>query len=362
MFTYSPEFRPPFWLPDGHSQTIIGTRLAYYPKIQFSRQCIDTADGDFIDLDWNIPTISLDEQSIDDKQTPNEVEHTPLPDSLTEVSVDSPTTTTTAHFTGKALVLFHGLEGSSQSHYAQLICHDFRLQGWAVVVAHFRGCSGRPNRLARSYFSGDTQDVITVMQAIKKRLPQAQWYAAGISMGGNVLLNYIGENQGNFLHAVACISTPTDLVATGLTLGRHFFGRYVYTPYFLRSMKPKIREKAKRFPRVINMTLVEAAKTLQSFDDAYTAPIHGFKNAIDYWTRCSSKRLLKNITTPTLILNAQNDPFIPVESLPTQANVSSAVLLHQPKHGGHVGFSQGTFPHRLGWLSQRLSNFFMYAL
>lgn len=334
-----PDFKPPFWLPEGQSQTIIGAKLAHCPHIHFSRQRISTPDQDFIDLDWNIP-------GIDEIHTPA------VPFSTTATPIDT--------FKGKALVLFHGLEGSSQSHYAQLICHDFRQQGWAVVVAHFRSCSGEPNLLPRSYFSGDTQDVATVIQAIQQRLPHAQWYAAGVSMGGNVLLKYTAEQGSRLhhLHAVAGISAPTDLLATGLQLGKGFFGKYVYTPYFLITMKPKMREKAKRFPGQINLAAIEAAKTLQDFDDVYTGPIHGFKNAEDYWTRCSAKPHLKNIRIPTLILNAQNDPFVPAHSLPTQADISSDVLLHQPKHGGHVGFSQGTFPHHLGWLSQRLQHFF----
>ncbi|NOL49756.1 YheT family hydrolase [Pelistega europaea] len=354
MSRYSPEFRPPFWLPEGQSQTIIGAKLARYPRIAFTRQRIDTHDGDFIDLDWNIPNMHDFPGQIDSSaKSKRPLNAPPAPNSINIQSAEP-----VPSFTGNALVLFHGLEGSSQSHYAQLICHDFRAQGWAVVVAHFRGCSGEANRLPRCYFSGDTQDVATVMQAIQQRLPQAHWYATGISMGGNVLLKYIAENHDNFLQAVASISAPTDLVSTGLALGNSFFGRHVYTPYFLNTMKPKMREKATRFPGQINIAAIEAAKTLKAFDDAYTGPIHGFRDAIDYWTRCSAKPLLKNIVTPTLILNAQNDPFVPAHTLPTEADISNAVLLHQPKHGGHVGFSQGTFPHHLGWLSQRLWNFF----
>ncbi len=339
------EYRPPLWLPEGQSQTIIGSKLARYPRIHFVRQRIETPDGDFIDLDWNIPA----QHPLDAKLTTGTAS-TPSP----QVAEPVP------QFTGKALVLFHGLEGSSQSHYAQSLCHDFRTRGWAVVVAHFRGCSGEPNRLPRSYFSGDTQDVATVMAALRHRLPHAQWYAAGVSMGGNVLLKYLAEqgHQADFLYAAASVSTPTDLVATGLQLGKGFFGRFVYTPYFLTTMKPKMREKAQRFPDIIDIARIEAARTLQEFDDRYTGPIHGFKNAIDYWTRCSSKPELIHIRIPTLILNAKNDPFIPRESLPTSRDVSSTVLLHQPEHGGHVGFSQGTFPHKLGWLSERLYRFF----
>lgn len=334
------DFHPPFWLPEGQSQTIIGAKVARCPHIQFTRQRLFTPDQDFIDLDWNIPPQPLSGEALSPSLINND---TPIPD-----------------FTGNALVLFHGLEGSSQSHYAQLICHDFREKGWAVVVAHFRSCSGEPNWKARSYFSGDTQDVATVMQALKARLPNAQWHAAGVSMGGNVLLKYTGEQGSNshFLQAVAGISAPTDLLASGLQLGKGFFGRFVYTPYFLHTMKQKIREKAARFPGEINIQAVAAAKSLQDFDDAYTGPIHGFKDACDYWTRCSSKPFLKDIRIPTLVLNAKNDPFVPRESLPTPQDISQYVTLHQPENGGHVGFSHGTFPHRQGWLSARLYRFF----
>ncbi|WP_071058531.1 YheT family hydrolase [Pelistega sp. MC2] len=329
------EFNHPFWLPEGQSQTIIGSKFATYAKITFARERIRTPDQDFIDLDWHIP-------------------HTANQDYLDAPAPAIP------HFTGKALLFFHGLEGSSQSHYAQSICHDFRALGWAVVVAHFRGCSGEANLLARSYFSGDIQDVETVMQAVKNRLPHAQWYAAGFSMGGNVLLKYAGARGAELasFNAIASISAPTDLYATGLQLGKGFFGKYVYTPYFLTTMKKKMQQKHKAFPGSIEITRLAKAKTLKDFDDIYTGPIHGFRNAEDYWKKCSSKPDLIHILVPTLILNAKNDPFIPRESLPTIEQVSDVVTLHQPEHGGHVGFSQGTFPSRLGWLSQRLWQFF----
>lgn len=334
---FSP-FIPPSWLPEGQSQTIVGSRFARHARIDFARQRIDTPDGDFIDLDWNIPGL----HEIQGTQS-TQAKPSPIPS-----------------YTGKALVLFHGLEGSSQSHYAQSICHDFRAQGWAVVVAHFRGCSGENNRLARSYFSGDTQDVAHIMQAIQDRLPQAQWYAAGVSMGGNVLLKYAGEQGAALKHlqAIAAISAPLDLQACSIQLGQGFFSRAIYTPYFLIPMKKKMREKHQRWGDAIALDKILAVHSIWDFDDVYTGPIHGFTGALDYYTRCSSKPGLVNIRVPCLILNAQNDPFVPANSLPTAAEVSSSVTLHQPKHGGHVGFSQGAFPSQLGWLSQRLFDFF----
>lgn len=332
-------FIPPLWLPEGQSQTIIGSRFARYQAIDFARERLTTPDQDFIDLDWNIPG----EQTI----------HMPTTPTIVERPQVSP-------FAGPALVLFHGLEGSSQSHYAQSICHDLRTRNWAVVVAHFRCCSGENNRLARSYFSGDTQDVHTIMQRLQERLPYAQWHAAGVSMGGSVLLKYIGE-QGHavkHLQAVAAISAPTDLYTCAEQLTRGFFSRAIYTPYFLISIKKKMRIKHQMFGNEIPLEKILAAKTLFEFDDVYTGPIHGFRDAADYYTRCSAKPGLIDIRAPCLLLNAQNDPFVPASSLPKSNEVSSYVTLHQPKHGGHVGFSQGRFPSRLGWLSQRLLDFF----
>ena len=375
-------FQPPFWLPEGQSQTIIGARFARHPKIQFERERLNTDDGDFIDLDWNIPglheintELAQQQSQLSSKQhNTSEIEHGSLAQApLQAISTESSQQETTPlssqqetarlthpEFTGPALVLFHGLEGSSESHYAQSICHDFRQLGWAVVVAHFRGCSGENNRLPRSYFSGDTRDVAYIMQNIQRRLPNAQWYAAGVSMGGNVLLKYAGE-QGSYLKhlkAIAAISAPTNLHACAEQLGRGFFSKQIYTPYFLIGMKKKMREKHLQWGDEIPLKKILAAQTIFDFDDAYTGPIHGFAGAADYYRRCSSQPGLADIQVPCLVLNAKNDPFVPAFSLPKPHEVSSYVTLHQPEHGGHVGFSQGRFPSQHGWLSQRLLRFF----
>ena len=262
--------------------------------------------------------------------------------------------------TQPALVLFHGLEGSSQSHYARAICHYFRQKNWVVAVAHFRGCSGEPNKLPRSYFSGDSADINAIIKHLKQSMPNARWYACGISMGGNALLKYTGEQQESlsWLQAVAGISVPLDLLATGKHLETGFFGRFVYTPHFLQTMKKKIREKDRQFPNAMDTDKILQAKTLFEFDDAYTGPIHGFQGALDYWARCASKPFLKDIRIPTLVLNARNDPFIPEASLPGVKDISSYVTLHQPATGGHAGFSTGPFPSHFDWLPQRLEKFF----
>ncbi|NLY65246.1 MAG: alpha/beta fold hydrolase [Alcaligenaceae bacterium] len=338
----------PKWLPDGQSQTIFASLYARRPDMYYARERVTTSDNDFIDLDWNIPglhpvsasgthsipTINWLDSGL--QQSP------PLPQKQ------------------NALVLFHGLEGSSQSHYARAICHYFRQKNWVVVVAHFRGCSGEPNKLPRSYFSGDSADVHTVLNHVRLLLPNARWHACGISMGGNALLKYTGEQQESlgWLNAVAGISVPLDLVATGKQLESGFFGRFVYTPHFLQTMKKKIKEKNRQFPGMLDAHKIMQAKTLFEFDDRYTGPMHGFAGALDYWTRCSSKYFLQSIRIPALVLNARNDPFIPASSLPGIGDISRQVILHQPQTGGHAGFSTGPFPSRLDWLPCRLDKFF----
>ena len=229
-----------------------------------------------------------------------------------------------------------------------------------MVIAHFRGCSGAPNRLARAYYSGDSDEVSFMLDTVRSRLPAARWHAVGVSLGGNALLKFLGEHpaQASWLAGAAGISVPLDLVAAGLHLCTDPFNRHVYSRYFLRTLRPKVIEKATRFPGAIDGFRVAHAQDLRDFDDAYTAPMHGFRDALDYWTHCASKPWLAHIATPTLVLNARNDPFMPEPALPGPDQASSQVLLHQPAQGGHAGFVTGPFPGHLGWLPSRLERFF----
>lgn len=262
-----------------------------------------------------------------------------------------------------ALVLFHGLEGSSASHYAQAIAQHFRARGWIVAIPHFRGCSGVPNRLARAYHSGDSEDIDFLLQSVRMSVPNARWHAAGVSMGGNMLLKYLGEQgeRANWLTASAGISVPLDLEACGSTLSDTWAGRLYAIP-FLRTMKRKVLEKAYRFPAAIDVLRISRARNLREFDDAYTAPMHGFASALDYWTSVASKPFLKKIEIPTLVLNARNDPFMPAPTLPGPQDCAQSVTLHQPADGGHAGFPTGAFPTNLSWLPQRLGRFFETGL
>lgn len=324
----------PHWLPEGHSQTILAAKVARHRRVSFVRERVATPDSDFIDLDWTAPGLIPGLGAT-------------LPQALPQPSEN-------------ALVLFHGLEGSSRSHYAQAIAAHFRARGWTVVVPHFRGCSGEPNRLPRAYHSGDSAEIAFMLETVRARLPQARWFAAGMSLGGNALLKFLGEsgNTAGWLQAAAGISAPVDLLASGRILGSGFINRHVYTHMFVRSLKTKTLQKSQMFPGLIDIIRVANARDLREFDDAYTAPMHGFRDVTDYWTRASSKPVLVDITVPTLVLNALNDPFLPGKYLPGPQEASAQVLLHQPPQGGHAGFPSGRFPGNLNWLTQRLHTFF----
>ena len=342
----------PHWLPERHTQTLFGALVAPTNRLRFARKRVNTPDGDFIDLDWAYSSAANHYPRTQDSS----LSHTAAARWLTPTEQqqlrDTPPT--------PALLLFHGLEGSSGSRYAQSIATYFKARQWIVVVAHFRGCSGFANRLARAYHSGDSADIGFILQAVRQQVPQGQWHAAGVSLGGNALLKYLGEQATHmaWLVGAAAISAPLDLVAAGNHLSDNTFNREVYSRHFLRSLKPKVFEKARRYPGVIDTFKVNQARDLREFDHAYTAPMHGFTDAIDYWTQSASKPWLKKIVTPTLVLNARNDPFLPEPVLVGPNDCSEAITLHQPALGGHVGFVTGTWPGHLNWLPERLQRYF----
>jgi predicted alpha/beta-fold hydrolase len=315
-------YRPPKWLPGGHAQTLYPLLIKPEP-LPYRRQRCDTPDGDFIDLDW----IDTADQS------------TPL------------------------VVLFHGLEGSSNSHYAIALMRALSAIGWGGVVVHFRGCSGEINRLPRAYHSGDSDEIDWVLRKIQQRFPDRPRYAVGVSLGGNALLKWLGERESGAtgcIRAAAAISAPLDLTACGHHLGRGF--NKIYTNHFLRTLKAGAAAKLQRYPGLFNERRMREARSLYEFDDAVTAPLHGFAGAGDYWLRASSKPWLKTIQIPTLVLNAQNDPFLPAQALPTCDQASPAVKLDFLRQGGHVGFVTGNLPGRLDWLPQRILHFFQHEV
>ena len=308
----------PGWLLGAHAQTIYPTLLRR-PEVTYRRQRVDTPDGDFVDFDW------LDAHASDGA---------PL------------------------VVLFHGLEGNSSSHYAKALMRKIEMIGWRGVIPHFRGCSGEPNRLARAYHSGDYAEIGWMLATIRAMVPGAPLYAVGVSLGGSALLNWLGREEARacaILGAAAAVSTPLDLTASGIAIGQGL--NRIYTMHFLQTLKPKAREMGRRFPGKLDEEAVRNADSMYAFDDAVTAPLHGFASVDDYWLRASSKPWLKGIAVPTLVLNAKNDPFIPAASLPGRAEASRAVTLEQPEYGGHAGFLATPFPGTLEWLPTRLLQF-----
>jgi len=245
----------------------------------------------------------------------------------------------------KRLALFHGLEGCSDSHYARGIAAHAAQKGWRVAIPHFRGCSGEANRTPRAYHSGDSEEIDWIL---RKLAAQA---AVGISLGGNALLKWLGERGADApLKRAAAVSAPIDLPAAGAALDRGL-NRWIYTRHFLATLRPKSLAKLALFPGLYDEAVVRAARTFRVFDNAVTAPLHGFRDVDHYWSAASSGPWLARIRVPTLLLNARNDPFLPEHALLAAArDAAPCVLLEFPRHGGHVGF-------RHTWLAQRILEF-----
>ena len=327
-------YAAPSWLPGGHLQTLYAAVLAPRPRVQYARERWETPDDDFVDVDW-LKTSAVSREASAEQATRD------VPPS------DQP-----------LVVLFHGLEGCSTSHYAHALMAEVGAIGWHGCVIHFRGCSGTPNRLARAYHSGDSTELDWMLRRLHARR-SGPLYVVGVSLGGNALLKWLGE-QGDaasgIVSAAAAVSAPVDLMSAGDVLGRGF--NLVYTAAFLKTLKRKSLAKLERHPHLYDAARVQRARTLRAFDDVVTAPLHGFRDTDDYWTRASSKPGLCSIRVPTLMLNAMNDPFMPGEALPSAAQVSACVTREFPEEGGHVGFVSGAFPGHLRWLPQRILTFF----
>lgn len=317
-------YTSPLWLPGGHLQTIwaaLYARRGPGPRPQFRRERLDTPDGDFIDVDW---------------------------------LQDAPGQT--------LLVLFHGLEGSSESQYAQACAGYARQQGLAYAVPHFRGCSGELNRAPRAYHSGDWAEIDWILRQLRSR-HAGPIVALGISMGGNALLRWaaeLGDTAASVVCAVASVCSPLDLAAGGHAIGRGF-NRQVYTRMFLRSMKPKALAKWHQHPGLFDREALLRTRDLYEFDNLFTAPLHGFKNTDDYWARASAKPHLHRIRIPALALNARNDPFVPVSSLPRAGEVGKWVTLWQPAQGGHVGFPEGRWPAHVCTMPEAVGTWLLQA-
>ncbi len=320
--TFAQTYRAPWWLPGGHLQTIwaaVRSRRLDGQAPEWCRERWTTPDQDFVDVDWLQDGRSSAE--------PPELSRTPL------------------------LVLFHGLEGSSASQYAQAFACLARQRNWRFAVPHFRGCSGEVNLAPRAYHSGDHQEIDWILQRFKAR-HGGPLLAVGVSLGGNALMRWAGEQGGEArrtVQALASVCSPLDLTAGGQAMGRGF-NRLVYTPMFLKTMVPKALDKLAQHPGLFERDTLLRARDLYDFDNVFTAPLHGFGNTDAYWREASAKPLLGQVQVPALALNALNDPFIPAWSLPKPAEVSPFVTLWQPRQGGHVGFPASAG----GWLASHV--------
>jgi predicted alpha/beta-fold hydrolase len=310
-----PDYAPPFWYRGRHLQTLWGPLLRNWRRPPLRRERLHTPDGDFLDLDW----------------LAGPPERGPL------------------------LLILHGLEGSARSHYARGLLRGARALGWRAAVMHFRSCSGEVNRLPKLYHSGETSDLEWVVGELAKREPAPRIGLVGVSLGGNVALKWLGE-QGDAapaeIRAAAAISTPFDLAACAGVLDRGF-NRAIYTESFLRTMKAKIRAKRHLYDDRLDVDAALRARTFTEYDRFFTAPINGFADERDYWTRASSAPYLDRIRRPTLLINAVNDPFMPAACLPT-AEVERSQWLEAAfvAEGGHVGFLDGALG-RASWAERR---------
>jgi predicted alpha/beta-fold hydrolase len=306
-------FWPAWWCRNGHLQTIWGP-LFRRSRLRLRRERITTDDGDFVDLDW----------------------------------ADGPPG-------APVLLALHGLEGSARSHYVGGLFHQVRARGWRGAALHFRSCSGEPNRLPRFYHSGDTADFDAVLRRLVEREPGVRLGVVGVSLGGNVLVKWLGERgpaaPGQLLAAVG-ISVPFDLAASARTLDRGLH-RLIYARNFLRTMRQKVAEKARRHPGFVDTARVRRARTFAEYDRLVTAPLHGFADEVDYWVRASSGPYLPRVARPLLLLSARDDPLVPATALPEPAALPACVRAEFLPRGGHAGFVDGPPWRPASWAERR---------
>lgn len=312
-------FRQAWWCPGAHLQTIWGGVLRSAPQVPLTRARWEMPDGDFLDVD--------------------------------ELAADA---------AAPRVIVLHGLEGSSRSPHVLGLLQEARRRGWGGVAMNFRGCSEAPNRLRRSYHGGETGDLAWVIAQVHARHPSSPLVCVGFSLGGNVLLKYLGEQGAGLpgpIRAAAAVSAPFDLARSAHAL-EHGFSR-VYGRRLVASLKRKTRHKLARYPDLVDARALQAVRTLAEFDELVTAPLHGFADAADYWASSSSARFLPRIHCPTLLINAQDDPFLPAEALPARAAADNPFLSALfPSGGGHLGFLEGRWPGApVAWAEIRVVEF-----
>lgn len=314
-------FKPAWWLANPHMQTIWGLVARRRLHLPLHKERLELADGDFIDVAW-----------------------------LGQHRSERP-----------IIMILHGLGGSVDSHYVRGLLAQIDALSWRAVVMHFRGASDEPNRLARHYHSGDTADFDYLVRLIRVREPEVPLAAVGYSLGGNVLLKWLGEAERSYeLRAAVAVSVPFDLAVAADTMTKGAAKMYQW--YLLRRLRQQLKHKfTHKKPQgtlPIPIARLKKLRRFWDFDDAVTAPLHGFVDAHDYYARSSSRQYLQHITVPTLIIHAKDDPFMSPEAIPEPCELAPAVSLEITPAGGHVGFISGKFPGKpVYWLEQRIKTF-----
>jgi predicted alpha/beta-fold hydrolase len=318
-------YRPAWWLPGAHAQTIWGRFARRRAAIPTTVECLPTPDGDQLEL-----------------------HHLASPPSAPHV------------------LILHGLEGSARSHYVAGLFSQARARGWGATLFLFRGCGAAANNAPRFYHSGETSDLDLVFASVSARWAGTPWFVVGVSLGGNVLLKWLGMQGGAVrprITAGAAISVPYDLEAGARCISRGF--ARVYDRSFLRSLRRKALAKLQRYPALFERAALERARTVYEFDEAVTAPVHGFASAHDYYEQSSSIHSLAGIQVPTLLLSARDDPFLPSDVLEKVARLSAgnpALVTEFHARGGHVGFVAGPPRKPVYYAEARVFEFFDQAM
>ncbi|MDX1391056.1 MAG: hydrolase [Rheinheimera sp.] len=314
-------FKPAWWLKHAHLQTIFAKYLSPRKKQKTVAEMFTLPDGDQLQLNWMQPS---------------------------RVAADAP-----------MVFILHGLAGDINSHYVQGMLAQCRALHWPAVMMHFRGCNGQPNNLPRAYHSGDTADLAAVLADITQRFEQYRFVAIGYSLGANVLLKYCGEQQtNNPLAAAVAVAPPLDLAACARRINQG--SSKLYQRYLLNRLKRSTLAKLRQFdpfPLPLNARKIKRLSSIEQFDDVFTAPLHGFLNAQDYYQKSSAKAYLQHISIPTLIIHSADDPFLSDEVIPAANELSEKVHYELASGGGHVGFVSGSVLKPRFWLNQRIPEF-----
>ncbi|MBB4635107.1 hydrolase [Longimicrobium terrae] len=316
-------FRPAWWLPGAHAQTVMGRFVRPPHGVEYRRERVETPDGDFLDLDF--ATVAGAPPLADDA---------PL-----------------------ALIV-HGLEGSARSAYVLETSRALREYGIRAVAMNFRGCSGEPNRALRFYHAGETGDLEFLLDLLASRYPDAPLLAVGFSLGANVLIKHLGERgERTRIRAAVAVSVPYDLGRGSDKLDRTFMGR-VYVRHFVKQLRAKFDAKADRIGDRLDAERIRTARTFREFDDAATSRLHGFDGAEDYYSRSSSGPYLLHIRVPVLLVQAADDPFVDESSIP-HADIAANPFLATAftEHGGHVGFITGSPRRPWFWAEREAARF-----